>query len=266
MLNEDDLVKIFSDRKKDFQIAEIVMGFISKLLLFCLAIIASYVIINFYAFRDVIGYWYDTNFKTVATTDNNNLNEPSVNQLISLADQTTNDTTTTTKQIIQPDMAPDSIKISAINVTAPITWQVENLPGPVADGLSHSVIQIKGTALPGEKGNVYITGHSSNYVWIHQPYNSIFSNISKLVVGDIIYVKHGNDLYAYEVYDQKVVAANDLSILNPSDSSHLTLGTCWPLGTSLKRMVVLANQIYPDPANNKPVSEVVNFTTLPSAR
>jgi sortase A len=192
-------------------------------------------------------YWYNNDFNNETSTKTPAKPEPVIADLISM----TKEPKETVKKVIQPDMPENSIRIPSIEIDAPISWRVNNVPKEVSSGLSKGVIQINGTALPGQKGNVYITGHSSNYVWVRQKYNSIFSNISKLVVGDLIYVKFGSDIYAYKVFDQRVVASNDLSILNPTNDSRLTLATCWPLGTSLKRMVILANQIYPNPDKNK---------------
>ncbi len=259
MLNEKDLEKIFANKKKDSQIADIIASIIWKVVSFAGIVCICYLAINFYGFKDKVQYWYKNDFKAEPAIDRA---EPAVSQLVSIIEKKQEPA----KREIQPDMAENSIKIPTINVNAPISWRVNNLPKEVSQGLSNGVIQVNGTALPGEKGNIYITGHSSNYVWVKQKYNSIFSNISKLVVGDMVYVKFGKEVYVYKVYDQKIVASNDLSILDPTNESRLTLATCWPLGTSLKRMVVLANQIYPNPTKNKASKEVIRFTKLPSGR
>lgn len=261
MLTEDDLVRIFSQKRNSGKLIDLVVRAISRVLLFCFVVVASYVAINFYGFRNTLTYWYKHDFSNTPAI---NLPDPSLDQLAQI--KTQEKTAPTPKKVIQPDMPENSIRIPSINIDAPISWRVNNLPNEVSLGLSKGVIQVNGTALPGEKGNVYVTGHSSNFVWIKQKYNSIFSNISKLVVGDIIYVKFGSDVYAYKVFDQRTVSANDLSILNPSNDSRLTLATCWPLGTSLKRMVIIANQIYPSPDKNKASKEVITFTKLPAAR
>jgi len=259
MLNENDLEKIFANPKKDSQVVDLITSIIWKIVSFAGVVCAIYFAINFYGFKDKISYWYKNDFKAEPAIDKA---EPAVSQLVSVIVKKQEPV----KREIQPEMPENSIKIPAINVEAPIGWRVNNLPKEVSQGLSKGVIQVNGTALPGEKGNVYITGHSSNYVWVRQKYNSIFSNISKLVVGDMIYVKFGKEVYVYKVYDQKIVAANDLSILDPTSESRLTLATCWPLGTSLKRMVVLANQVYPNPSKNKASKEVIRFTKLPGGR
>lgn len=259
MLNENDLEKIFAEPKKNTQIISLATSIIWKIVAFAAVVMTCYFAINFYGFKDKMQYWYKNDFKAQPTIDKA---EPTVNQLVSVIEKKQEPV----KREIQPGMADNSIRIPTINIDAPISWRINNLPKEVSQGLSKGVIQVNGTALPGEKGNIYITGHSSNYVWVKQKYNSIFSNISKLVVGDIIYVKFGADVYVYKVYDQKVVKADDLSILDPTNESRLTLATCWPLGTSLKRMVVLANQVYPNPSKNKASKEVIQFTKLPGVR
>ena len=259
MLKEEDLVRIFSSKSNKAEIIDKLVAIMSRVIMFAFAVVASYVLINFYGFKNSLSFWYQNDIKS---QEKSTLDEPDVSQIASVVSASK----TTTKKTIQPDMPENSIRIPAISVDAPISWRVNNIPKDVSKGLSEGVIHINGTALPGEKGNVYITGHSSNYVWVRQKYNSIFSNTSKLVVGDIVYVKFGADIFVYKVYDQKIVAANDLSILNSSKESRLTLSTCWPLGTSLKRMVVLANQIYPKADKNKASKEIIQFTKLPAGR
>lgn len=259
MFNEDDLERIFARKKRDAEIADMVMGILTKILFLASAITLSYVFINFYGFKDKIQFWYKTDIKEETSIQKS---EPSVNEIKPITDEKE----PPSPKINLPEIAENSIYIPAIEIEAPLIWRVNNLPKEVSEGLSKGVIHVNGTALPGQKGNVYITGHSSNYVWVRQKYNSIFSNISKLVVGDLIYVRFNDQVYAYKVFDQKVVSAKDLSILNPSNDSRLTLATCWPLGTSLKRMVILANQISPNPSKNKPSKEVIQFTKLPGGR
>jgi hypothetical protein len=47
------------------------------------------------------------------------------------------------------------------------------------------------------------------------------------------------------MYDSKVVAPTDLSVLNQGSDNNLTLITCTPVGTSAKRLIIVARQISP---------------------
>ena len=49
--------------------------------------------------------------------------------------------------------------------------------------------------------------------------------------------------YSYIVFDKRVVGANDTKYLGKIENTNtLTLQTCYPPGTTLKRLVVLARQ------------------------
>jgi hypothetical protein len=63
--------------------------------------------------------------------------------------------------------------------------------------LEQGIVHLAYTPQPGEIGNSYIIGHSSNYAWIDSPYNKVFAPINqKSQVGEtfIIYDRHGREL------------------------------------------------------------------------
>ena len=66
--------------------------------------------------------------------------------------------------------------------------------------------------LPGEIGNSYIVGHSSNYPWIKSNYNKVFAPLEKVSsVGDefVIYDKDGREL-KFKVFEVKQIAEEDI--------------------------------------------------------
>lgn len=110
------------------------------------------------------------------------------------------------------------------------------------DDLRKSLIHYGGTSLPGEYGNAVIFGHST-LVQLFNPkdYKTIFSTLPTIKPGDSIYVTVDGVQYRYVVYDMTVTDPNDLSSLEQRfDSSYLTLITCVPPGTYLKRLNVKA--------------------------
>lgn len=135
------------------------------------------------------------------------------------------------------------ILIPKINVDAPIVWQVSEQD--IIKSLRNGVVHYKGTALPGQVGNIFITGHSSNYWWDKGQYNQVFALLEKMVVGDVIIISYKNTKYVYKVRNVFVVKPKDLSVLNPTATPTLTLVTCVPVGTTLNRLVVQADQIWP---------------------
>jgi LPXTG-site transpeptidase (sortase) family protein len=143
---------------------------------------------------------------------------------------------------------------------------VENTAKDTSTGLENGTIHLLGTATPGTTGNVFITGHSSNYIWAPGHYKSVFALLDKLSVGDIIYLKYQNKTYAYKVYEQKIIKSNDTSVLEQSQKSTLTLMTCAPVGTSINRLIIKSNQIYPDPKSNISSNSSQTTNTLPGVR
>lgn len=110
------------------------------------------------------------------------------------------------------------------------------------DSLAH----FPGSALPGEVGNSFITGHSI-LPQFYDPanYRAIFSKLSDLEVGDDIYVEIEGRNLRFVVQYAKVVDPRDTSVLAPisQNGRNLTLMTCVPPGTNLKRLVVITSLI-----------------------
>ncbi len=103
-----------------------------------------------------------------------------------------------------------------------------------------------GTALPGEIGNSFITGHSVLPLF-NDPknYSAIFTKLTELEIGDKINVEVEGQKYQYIVQYSKVVDPHDLAVLNPisDNGKNLTLMTCVPPGTNIKRLVVVTSLI-----------------------
>src|SRR3989344_4633648 len=103
-----------------------------------------------------------------------------------------------------------------------------------------------GSALPGEVGNVFITGHSV-LPQFNDPknYRAIFTKLSDLEIGDDVYIDIAGQKLHYIVQYLKIVDPHDLSVLSPISSTgrNLTLMTCVPPGTNLKRLVVITSLI-----------------------
>ena len=110
--------------------------------------------------------------------------------------------------------------------------------------LKKGVAHAQGTALPGEGGNIYLFAHSTDAFYNIGFYNAVFYLIGKLNTGDEIFIYYKGIKYNYLVFDKRVVNANDTKYLgNIGDGETLTLQTCYPPGTTLKRLVVLAQQV-----------------------
>jgi len=111
-----------------------------------------------------------------------------------------------------------------------------------ARSLDKSLVQYPGTALPGQPGNTVILGHSVLPQFFNPDnYLTIFSPLYNLHAGDKILLDYGNKRYTYAVNNLYEVSPRDLQPLRQDFSQKkLTLITCSPPGTSLRRLIVEA--------------------------
>jgi sortase A len=90
-------------------------------------------------------------------------------------------------------------------------------------------------------GNTVIFAHRFHKV---PPAKDTFYNLDKVKVGDQIIITNKNDeTFKYKVTENKVIAKNDRSILDPTEQEVLTLVTCTPLWTAKKRLIVTAKRL-----------------------
>ncbi len=144
----------------------------------------------------------------------------------------------------------DYIYISKIRVGAPIVFPTETSDQVINDALLKGVVHYPGTATSGQKGNVFLTGHSSYYWWVQSDYKTVFTLTPQLSRGDSIAVYHKGIRYLYEVTETFDVQPTQTDVLAPTKDSVLTLSTCVPVGTALRRHITRAKQVSPDPATN----------------
>lgn len=105
-----------------------------------------------------------------------------------------------------------------------------------------SLAQLPGTALPGEVGNVFVTGHSTiPQAFDIKNYKTVFTRLPDIKRGEQIIVEAGGQRFEYEVKGLKVVSPKEVWVINPPDQTgrYLSLMTCVPPGLYLKRLIVL---------------------------
>jgi LPXTG-site transpeptidase (sortase) family protein len=107
------------------------------------------------------------------------------------------------------------------------------------------IVRYPGTARPGEVGNAFIFWHSSNYPWIQSQYNDVFALLDTLVTGDEIIVFYNQKKWIYKITDRAIVKPGDMKTLNARDpyKKELSLMTCWPVGTTLERIILFAELV-----------------------
>lgn len=131
--------------------------------------------------------------------------------------------------------------------------QVEqDIQTSLQDGVAH----YPGTAVPGQAGNFFITGHSSYYPWAPGKYKTVFARLHDLNPGDEYWVYFNGDKHRYIVRTKKEVQPSDISVLNqPADQRISTLMTCTPIGTTLRRLIIVSDEIDPSTGEVMKVGE-----------
>lgn len=165
-----------------------------------------------------------------------------------------------------------------LDLTKASNWFVDdNSPGPISSGikyynlsvprlgiegavveiggedLSQGLIHYRGTALPGRPGNAVIFGHSILPQFFDpENYLSIFSTLPTLEERDKVVVNYDGIKYTYAVEEMYEVQPTDIQVLEQRyDDSYITLITCVPPGTYLRRLVVKGRLLPPDESNQQ---------------
>ncbi len=151
------------------------------------------------------------------------------------------------------------IIIPKINVEAPVVYDEPSIEEKaVQKALEKGVVHYSTTPNPGEKGNAVIFGHSSGNIINSGKYKFAFILLKSLDKGDTFIADKDGKRYVYRVYEKYVTVPTDVSILGARDKpSTMTLVTCDPPGMSTNRLIIVGEQIFPDPSANKESSVAV---------
>jgi sortase A len=108
--------------------------------------------------------------------------------------------------------------------------------------LKQSLIHYPGTAYPGYLGNSVIFGHSVLPQFFNPTnYLTIFSTLHTLKPGDTMSINADGASYTYKISDMYEAQPDDLSPLaQVYNGRYLTLITCTPPGTYLRRLIIKA--------------------------
>jgi sortase A len=105
--------------------------------------------------------------------------------------------------------------------------------GADASTLRRAVGHVPATAFPGDRGNAAFAGHRDTF----------FRNLRGIRTGDRIVVTTSEGRHEYIVRDTRIVQPSDVSVLDPTPDSTLTLVTCYPfsyIGPAPQRFIVRA--------------------------
>jgi LPXTG-site transpeptidase (sortase) family protein len=111
--------------------------------------------------------------------------------------------------------------------------------------LKKGVAHARGSVFPGLAGTTYLFAHSTDSFWDVGRYNAVFYLLKNLVPGDDIVVFFQDHRFNYKVIDTKIINPSDVDLLVNAQQTQeqLVLQTCWPPGTTLQRLMVIAKPV-----------------------
>lgn len=188
---------------------------LKKILLFIILVCSGWVAMNFDYFRKNVEYEFNKNDYA----------------------------TTTAETLPREKMEPDTLVIDSLGIKAPVLYVDQVNEDRFQETLQRGVVHYPGTAKPGEPGNVYIFGHSSDNAWAKGKYKTVLALLPRIEIGAKIHLSNAaGEKFIYEVKEKRVVEKDDFSVLSQGGKQKklLTLQTSYPVGTSLQRYVVIA--------------------------
>jgi sortase A len=126
--------------------------------------------------------------------------------------------------------SPTRIVIAGISVDWPV------VEGDSWDELKQGIGHRVGSASPGERGNLILSGHDDVY-------GEPFRDLEKLDVGKDVLVYAGGTSFRYVIRARRVVAPNDLSALAASKNPVITLITCTPYRVDTSRLILIGELV-----------------------
>ncbi|HTB48879.1 MAG TPA: class E sortase [Verrucomicrobiae bacterium] len=168
---------------------------------------------------------------------------------------------------VAPTTTPEVI-IPKINVEIPVNYnETSTDENAIENDLEDGVVHYPTTVLPGQTGNAAFFGHSSNNIFNKGKYKFAFVLLHTLVPGDTFYLTYGDKVYVYKVISRTIVDPSDVGVLGPvpGQTATATLITCDPPGTSLHRLIVVGQQISPDPSGNTQPTTTATTTSTPTS-
>ena len=151
------------------------------------------------------------------------------------------------------------LSFDSYGVMGYITIPKINVNLPIHHGTDERVLQtsighLSGTSLPigGYTAHTVLTGHRG------LPSAKLFTNLDKLVIGDIFTINVLNETYTYQVDAIHIVEPEDVTYLQMESGKDLcTLVTCTPYGINTHRLLVRGHRIPNLSGDGRVVSEAV---------
>jgi sortase A len=126
----------------------------------------------------------------------------------------------------------------ARSIFIPSLW---NDAAPIVQGdgweqLKKGVGQLIGSTNPGEEGNLVLSAHNDIF-------GELFRDLDQLKPGDEILIQTASQEFIYRVTGTRVVEPTEVSVLEPTAKSTITLISCYPYLVDKQRIVVFGELV-----------------------
>src|SRR3972149_7513315 len=145
-------------------------------------------------------------------------------------------------KILIPKDPNFSIIVEKIGADAPIIANVDASNKQVYnEALKKGVAHALGTSFPGQSGVTYLFAHSTDTIFNVPRFNAVFYLLKDMEPGDQIVIFFAGKRYNYVVSEKKITEAADVNYFKlRTEEQILVLQTCYPPGTTWKRLLVIA--------------------------
>lgn len=137
--------------------------------------------------------------------------------------------------------APERLLIPNIDLDAkvvPVGTKTDDKGSVIWETAPFAVGHHKGSGMPGESGNVVLSGHISS-----PREGAIFQDLPHLGAGMNVILVTSDRQYLYTIVETRVVTPDAVEVLDPTDQAIITMLTCVPDGIYSHRLVVRAEAV-----------------------
>ena len=136
---------------------------------------------------------------------------------------------------------PERLQIPRIELDSkvvPVGTKTDDQGRMLWETAAFAVGHHKGSGLPGENGNVVLSGHISS-----PREGAVFNKLPTVEKGDGIVLSTADRQYLYVVVETKTVTPDQVDVLDPTDQAIVTMITCVPDGIYSHRLIVRAEAV-----------------------
>ena len=148
------------------------------------------------------------------------------------------------KTLLIPKSSDFALVIPKIGVNEIVFPNVDSGdPAEYLPVLKKGVAHAKNSSFPGLPGPTFIFAHSTDSFWNISSYNAAFFLLRKLQTSDDIYIIYKGKQYRYRVAEKRIIDPQSIPTAVSSAGTVLILQTCYPPGTTLKRLLLFATPV-----------------------